>query len=535
MDFDFKKIARKVYRRIIGSYFEVRTYSKFYKNTIRKEGDKGNILIYAGIGYMYLTPIEILFYHLLSNKGYSVDYLIYDENIEINELITADIIEKKGKDKFWNRSVQRAKRILSAAGVNYTFITKLPEVEKILNNGDLSSLEQILSFKHEGVDFGNIVEGVMYRYYKSKNFGLDALIVARKFLTTSLTNYYQIKHITSTKKYEYVLFSHGIYCTWEPVVQYCQSSNLDFISYDRAKTRGYCNFNLNQPSPVWDFSDAWNNLKEQSLTPYKLQQVNDYLKDRILQRNDVYAYNFSEKEKDISKLKQRLGIVPNAKVITLFTNLIWDAANVSRDIAFISALECITETIEFFKNRKDVHILIRTHPAEKIIGTKERYSTLIKVHFNYVLPGNVTIIEAEDSINSFSVIDITTIGVTHTSTVGLELAINNKPSILISETHYRDKGFTYDVNSSGQYFDLLESLLLSPLPKDTQVELAKKYFYIMMFEYQHLMPLDFDQRGVFKGYSYSNFQELLADENAAIHQIVNRITTDIPFTDFILR
>lgn len=534
MKFKLKEIAQKINRRILRPYQEIRLYNNFYKKPTSEKNGKGNILIYAGIGYMYLTPVEILLYHLLSDNGYNVDYLIYDENVEINELITAAVV-KNGKDKFWNNSVKRAKKILSAAGVNYSFITKRPEVEEILDNGDIYDLEQILSFKHEGVDFGNIVEGVMYRYYKSKKFGSDASSVARKFLTTALTNYYQIKHLSNTKQYEYVMFSHGIYCTWEPVVHYCQSYNLNYISYDRAKTKGYCNFNLNQPSPVWDFSAAWNRLKEQSLTEAELDQVNDYLEDRILQRNDVYAYNFSEKEKDVSTLKQRLGIAPNAKVITLFTNLIWDAANVSRDIAFGSVLDCITETIRFFKNRGDVHILIRTHPAEKIIGTKERYGTLIKAHFNNELTSNVTIIEPEDSINSFSVIDITTIGVTHTSTVGLELAINNKPSILISETHYRDKGFTYDVNSNSEYFEVLENLLRSPLPKNNQVELAKKYFYIMMFEYQHLMPMAFDDRGVFKGYSYSGFQQLLEDEDAPIQQIVNRIMANTPVTDFIFK
>lgn len=534
MKLDLKKIAQKIYRRIVGSYPEVHFYRGFYKVIARKNKTKGNILIYAGIGYMYLTPIEILLYHLLSAKGYNVDYLIYDETVEINELITATVV-KRSKDKFWNNSVKRAKKILSAAGVRYSFITKRPEVDQLLTQGGFFTLEQILSFKHEGVDFGNIVAGVMYRYYKSKNFGADAPIVARKFLTTALTNYYQIKYLADTKQYEYVLFSHGIYCTWEPVLQYCQSSNLNYVSYDRAKTKGACNFNLNQPSPVWDFSAAWSRLKDQSLTQTELSRVNDYLEDRILQRNDVYAYNFSEKEKDISVLKHRLGIAPGAKVITLFTNLIWDAANVSRDIAFGSALECITETIRFFKNKEDVHILIRTHPAEKIIGTQERYGTLIKAHFNNELPINVTIIEPEDSINSFSVIDITTIGVTHTSTVGLELAINDKPSILISETHYRDKGFTYDVNSSREYFDLLENLLMSQSSKPSQVELAKKYFYIMMFEYQHLMPITFNERGVFKGYSYPDFQQLLSDEDAPIQQIVNRITAGTPVTDFIFR
>ena len=57
----------------------------------------------------------------------------------------------------------------------------------------------------------------------------------------------------------------------------------------------------------------------------------------------------------------------------------------------------------------------------------------------------------------------------------------------------------------------------------------------MMFEYQHLMLMVFDERGVFKGYSYPDFQQLLGDKDAPIYEIVNRITALTPVTDFIFR
>jgi hypothetical protein len=60
------------------------------------------------------------------------------------------------------------------------------------------------------------------------------------------------------------------------------------------------------------------------------------------------------------------------------------------------------------------------------------------------LPANISIIEPEDNINFFSVLELSDIGVGYTSTVGLEMAIEGKPVILISETHYRDKVFTHD-------------------------------------------------------------------------------------------
>ena len=113
-------------------------------------------------------------------------------------------------------------------------------------------------------------------------------------------------------------------------------------------------------------------------------------------------------------------------------------------------------------------------------------------------------IEPEMAVNSFSVIDISDIGVVNTSTVGLEFALLGKPIILISETHYRNKGFTYDVNSKENYFSTLSNLILKTDLKEKSETLAEKYFYMMMFKYQHQVPLYYESNGKFKKYTYDN-------------------------------
>ncbi len=481
---------------------------------------------------MYLSPIEVLLYHLFLAKGFDVEYYIYDEKIPINEVITKDRIEKYGKERFWSTSVRNAERLLKASKVDYQFITISSKVQDILD-GIPKKLESILRFQFDGIEFGDIVKGVMFRYYKSISFGEDALEIARSFLICALTNYFQIKEICSSKNYEFILFSHGIYCTWEPVAQFCRKNRLKYVCYDRAKTRGHCNYNLNYPSPNWSISAAWDRLENYELTYDEVKKVDLYLQERILQKGDVFSYNFSGKVSSLDTLKSRLGIQEKSKVVTIFTNLIWDAANVSRDIAFESPLRCIIATIMKYGMRENVHILIRIHPAEKVLGTKERYGQLVREELSSV-PNNVTIVEPEDDINSFSILDISDIGVVHTSTVGLEMAIENKPVILISDTHYRDKGFTYDAISAPHYFQILNKLIACQEPLPNQVKLAKKYFYLMMFEYQHKMPMTFTRKGAFDGYGYKSFNNLLEDQDAPINKIVDRIVEG-DFDDFIFR
>ena len=499
----------------------------FFANLQPSESQNKRVLQYVGIGSMYLTPAEILMYHLYRQHGFEVDYLIYGPSVPINEVITREREQNPGKDKFWKKSYANGERLLRAANVEFETIPISPEALSIAE--ELSNLDAVLAFKFDEIDFGDIVLGTMYRYFKSLTFDEEAESVARRMLATSLSNYFCVKQRCATHEYDLVTFSHGIYLTWQPVVEFCQRNNVDYVCYDRAKTKDRVNFNVNQPSPNWSFDSAWERYTDRELTPEETAQVHQYLNDRILQKGDCYAYNFSDRASSVDEEKQRLGIPLDRKCVSMFTNLIWDAANVSRGVAFPSAIDCVIATIERYRNREDIQILVRSHPAEKVMGTKERYAGLVRDHFGYKLPKNVTLISPEDNVNSFSVIDMSDVGVVNTSTVGLEMAMLGKPVILISETHYRGKGFTTDAVSTEHYFEELEAALQNPKVEDLKQKLAEKYFFIMMFLYQHHISTQYKD-GIFQGYTCGHFSKLPASDPLA--KIVRTLATGIP-DDFI--
>ena len=379
-------MLKRLLNKVTRSAGNEKLLKAFFANPPKTDGSSGSVLHYVGIGSMYLTPVEVLFYHLLRKHQFNVDYLIYDESIPINEVITKEREERTGKDKFWNSSCRDAVNFLDAANVEHETIEVSSRAREIVDK--LPDLDSVLQFQFEEIDFGDIVTGAMYRYYKSLTFGDSAESVARRLLITSLSNYLCVQARCSKKDYRFIAFSHGIYVTWQPVVAFCKREGIDFICYDRGKKKGHCNFNVNQPSPDWSFDSAWKRYADRKLTPEEQSQVRQYLNDRELQQGDVYSYNFSERASNVEQEKQRLKIPLDRKCITIFTNLIWDAANVSRDIAFPSALQCVIETIERYRDRDDVQVLVRSHPAEKVIGTKERYTGLVQSHFGDQLPAN---------------------------------------------------------------------------------------------------------------------------------------------------
>ncbi len=424
-------------------------------------------------------------YHLLRREGCSVDYLVYDSSIPITET-TTQARELAEGPKFWQRSVQNQNQMLKAARVPFQTISCDPDAEKLANSA--GDLEQLLDYKFDDVDFGSIVFGALCRYYKStQRDDANVTDVARRVLTTALTNYLKIQRLCAKEDYDLVMFSHGIYMTWEPVAEFCRREEIDFACYGRAKTAGHFTFNTNQPTPDWSFDAAWERYHERELTTAEQKRALDYLKDRETQKGDYYSYNSTGRENNLDNVRDRLGIPSEAKLLTICTNLIWDAANASRDLIFDSMLDCVYETMQHFAARQDVHVLLRTHPAEEILGTDERYADLLISKFGGSLPDNVTVLDHSAEVNSFTVIDLTDIAIVNTSTVGLEMALLGRPTLVVGETHYRGKGFTIDPISKDLFFSQLDEALSIDRPV-VNTDLALKYFYMMMFQYQLKMP-----------------------------------------------
>ena len=62
------------------------------------------------------------------------------------------------------------------------------------------------------------------------------------------------------------------------------------------------------------------------------------------------------------------------------------------------------------------------------------------------------------------------------------------PCAVVSRTHFRGKGFTIDVDSRKDYFDLLDSIPSADASRSQVIELAKRYAYLLFERYQLPFP-----------------------------------------------
>ncbi|MFT3892241.1 MAG: hypothetical protein QM730_11460 [Anaerolineales bacterium] len=187
--------------------------------------------------------------------------------------------------------------------------------------------------------------------------------------------------------------------------------------------------------------------------------------------------------------RKKLGL-DNRPVVMLAANVLGDSLTLGRNIFAESMSEWITKTVQFFATKPEVQFVIRIHPGEKIVPQVKSMGTVVREALPE-LPSHFHVIGALDNVNTYDLIEIADLGLTYTTTVGVETAMNGIPVISCGETHYRGRGFTTDPNTWNDYFSTLEKVLAN-LPayrlSEEQTAKAWNYAYRFFFEYPRPFP-----------------------------------------------
>ncbi len=120
---------------------------------------------------------------------------------------------------------------------------------------------------------------------------------------------------------------------------------------------------LAEPQQIWDGFD---------FTPEQERLIDEYLSEKRLGGKDYLAYHGDSVE-DHAAIRRELGLEDGRPIVSLFTNVLWDAQIFYNGTAFDGMLEWLEETIRWFERRPDRVLAIRIHPAESR-GSRRRGS-----------------------------------------------------------------------------------------------------------------------------------------------------------------
>jgi hypothetical protein len=190
--------------------------------------------------------------------------------------------------------------------------------------------------------------------------------------------------------------------------------------------------------------------------------------------------------------RKSLRLVPDKPVILVCPNVPFDAVFYSggRQV-FAGMWEWLVETCRYLADRPECQVVIRCHPAEPYYDTRETTSALLKEHLPKI-PDHFRIVAPTDDISTYSIMEISDLGIVFASTTGLEMALRGISVVCGNPSqHYNRKGFTIDAPSRQEYFAAVDRIIRNPRSgrlTSRQAELACCYADLYFNQWYRQFP-----------------------------------------------
>ena len=119
----------------------------------------------------------------------------------------------------------------------------------------------------------------------------------------------------------------------------------------------------------------------------------------------------------------------------------------------------IKETIDYYKNRENVELIIRVHPAEITGDVPSRQKVQDELRSIYkVFPSNIKIIPPSSTASTYILLENSNLVLIYNTKTGIEAAAMGKKVVVAGEAWIRNKGFSLDATSKDNYLSILNSV-----------------------------------------------------------------------------
>jgi hypothetical protein len=313
--------------------------------------------------------------------------------------------------------------------------------------------------------------------------------VLRQYLAASLITVSTFNRLLDTHGYDCALFNHGIYVPQGIIGAICRQRGIRVVNWNAAYRKrcfifshqdSYHHTMVSEPVASWE-DMAWDEHREKHLM--------DYLASRWQGSRDWIWFH----EKPLTRVEEalvRMGVDLSRPCIGLLTSVMWDAALHYASNAFPDMLSWVFHSIDYFRERRDLQLLIRIHPAEIQGGLPSRQRVLDEIRNRYgTVPENVFVLPPESPLSTYAVMQKCNAAIIYNTKTGIELAAMGIPVIVAGEAWVGNKGFSVDVSSPREYTEALDRLPLPQRMTPADVTRARKYAYHFFF--RRMIPLEF--------------------------------------------
>nr|MBN1230008.1 capsule biosynthesis protein [Anaerolineae bacterium] len=351
--------------------------------------------------------------------------------------------------------------------------------------------EDIKTYTWEGIAVGEHALAGALRYFARGT--LDGtpteIAIVRRYLEASLRTAFTLQGAINQEKYEIACFHHGIYVPQGIIGEVCRKTQVRVITWNPAYRKhtfifshddSYHHTMLSEPIEDW-INLPWNDELE--------ARTLEYLDSRRVGSGDWIWFHDTPRE-ELDWIGEETGLDFSRPVISMLTNVFWDAQLHFETNAFGNMLEWIVYTMDYFIKRPDLQLAIRIHPAEVRGSIPSRQPLVDEINRLYPdLPDNIRIIPPESQVSTYALTDCSDAVLIFGTKTGIEVSSAGVRAIVAGEAWIRGKGFSYDAASPDEYTQILERLPLNERLSTEELAIARKYAFHFFF--RRMIPLPF--------------------------------------------
>jgi hypothetical protein len=303
----------------------------------------------------------------------------------------------------------------------------------------------------------------------------ESVAAKRRFLATAIVIVHAVRRWLDLLRPDVVIAESGAHVMWRIALELSKARGIPVVCREMGKG-GWDRhiYALNADAMAPDLSAAWREASELPLSQREEQEVDEWLAD-------LPARTF------VRRGAQQLPAVParraGHRVIVAFTNVTWDLATAGRDVGFSGVVDWLRECIRVTAALPRTQLIIRVHPAEAGVMTRESIAGQLTTDLNGA--GHVTIVGPDDPIDASQLIASADLVLAYNSTAGLEAVMRGKPVMIAGRPHFAGKGFTIDITSREHFAAALRAWAgqpIAPITAETRAR-ARRYFHLFYLRY----------------------------------------------------
>ena len=468
----------------------------------RRPGRRGRVLIATNIGgHGPVSVFESTLAAALALRDAEVEIVLCDAALpaclraEYADLPDDTILtERRLPQTFCPTCMSRGRAMFEPLGLKVRFLSELITEEDRAEARRLAETlpaSEIDGWRMDGLKVGEHAYAGALRYYTRGDLEGEARgeEVLRRYLEAAILSVKAYRRLLAERRYDVALFHHGLYVPQGPVGEVCREAGVRVVNWVVAYrnnsfilSEGDTYHHTLMTEPVSDWRDMDWGARQKA-------EIAAYLKSRWRGERDWIGFH-EKPEEDATALAASLGLDLSKPVIGMLSNVVWDAQLHYPANAFPSLIDWAIRTIDYFKGRPDLQLLLRIHPAEVPRTSRSRQPLLAEIQKRFPEPPpNVFIIPPESPVSTYAAMELCDSVLIYGTKTGVELTAVGIPVVVAGEAWIKNKGLTLDASTPTDYFRILDSLPLKHRLGPEVVEAAQKYAYHFFF--RRMMPLPF--------------------------------------------